>query len=387
MRLTFAARLGVAAAALPAFLVFGACRSATPAAPPAVVAVPPASALPFAETSAALSERGGYFDSDNLVTNETSYLHVVPTLKRLGVRGGAYIGVGPDQSFSYIAAIRPTVAFMLDIRRDNLLEHLIFKAIFTRARNRVEYLAFLFGRPAPSDVAAWGGRTAPQLVAYFDTARVTAASEAAARALVTEEIRRTGVALDSTDWNTIDRFHSTFIAEGLQVRYESRGRPNRGFFPAMRELVLATDLDGAHSSYLGSEDAFQVVRALQLANRVVPVTGDLAGPKAFPAIAEWLRARGERVSALYTSNAEDYVMRGGGYPAFQRTVASLPRDSTSVIIRSFFQNFRGMHPFNIPGFRSTQLLQPLDTFAARVAKGGYADYFDLVLDGAIRLTP
>jgi hypothetical protein len=34
-----------------------------------------------------------------------------------------------DQSFSYIAAIRPAVAFMIDIRRDNLLMHLMFKAL------------------------------------------------------------------------------------------------------------------------------------------------------------------------------------------------------------------------------------------------------------------
>ena len=49
------------------------------------------------------------------------------------MRGGAYIGVGPDQNFSYIAAIRPDVVFIVDVRRDNLLLHLLFKSLFTLA--------------------------------------------------------------------------------------------------------------------------------------------------------------------------------------------------------------------------------------------------------------
>ena len=61
----------------------------------------------FAAQVAALSEPGGYFDTDNLISNERSYLQVVPDLEKGGVRGGAYIGVGPEQNFSYIAHIRP----------------------------------------------------------------------------------------------------------------------------------------------------------------------------------------------------------------------------------------------------------------------------------------
>nr|NIP59803.1 hypothetical protein [Gemmatimonadota bacterium]NIR80234.1 hypothetical protein [Gemmatimonadota bacterium]NIT86509.1 hypothetical protein [Gemmatimonadota bacterium]NIU30368.1 hypothetical protein [Gemmatimonadota bacterium]NIU35250.1 hypothetical protein [Gemmatimonadota bacterium] len=65
--------------------------------------VAPARALTAADSSFAalverLSEPGGYFDTDNLISNETSYLHVIGALERLGVTGGAYIGVGPDQN-------------------------------------------------------------------------------------------------------------------------------------------------------------------------------------------------------------------------------------------------------------------------------------------------
>src|SRR3954453_15325164 len=69
----------------------------------------------FASRIAALSEPGGNFDTDNLISNEKSYLHVVPALRDAGLSGGTYIGVGPDQNFSYIAQVRPSIAFIIDL--------------------------------------------------------------------------------------------------------------------------------------------------------------------------------------------------------------------------------------------------------------------------------
>src|SRR4030095_5831246 len=80
----------------------------------------------FAQQIHELSEPGGSFDTDNLSSNERSYLHILPALRQVR-GGGAYIGVGPDQNFSYIAAARPSIAFLIDVRRDNLLLHLLFK--------------------------------------------------------------------------------------------------------------------------------------------------------------------------------------------------------------------------------------------------------------------
>src|SRR5215813_14920168 len=100
----------------------------------------------FAQIIEKFSEPNGYFDSDNLISNESSYLHVMGKMRQMKVTGGAYIGVGPDQNFSYIAQIRPKLAIMIDIRRDNLLQHLLFKSLFSRARNRIDYLCELFGK-------------------------------------------------------------------------------------------------------------------------------------------------------------------------------------------------------------------------------------------------
>src|SRR4029450_6324161 len=92
----------------------------------------------FAARIERLSEANGDFDTDNLISNERSYLEIVPAWRKAGITGGAYIGVGPDQNFSYIAQVRPTIAFIVDIRRDNLLLHLLFKALFSAAQSRME---------------------------------------------------------------------------------------------------------------------------------------------------------------------------------------------------------------------------------------------------------
>ena len=73
----------------------------------------------FANLITRLSEPGASFDTDNLISNEASYLHVMGRMREMGVSGGAYIGVGPDQSFSYIAQTRPEIAYIIDIRRDD----------------------------------------------------------------------------------------------------------------------------------------------------------------------------------------------------------------------------------------------------------------------------
>src|SRR5207248_2110567 len=59
---------------------------------------------------------------ENLVSNEIAFQQVIPALTRAIKPGGVYLGVGPEQNFTYIAAIRPKMAFVIDIRRQNLLE-------------------------------------------------------------------------------------------------------------------------------------------------------------------------------------------------------------------------------------------------------------------------
>ena len=333
----------------------------------------------FAATVARLSEAPGYFDSDNLISNETSYLHAVTHLRAIGVRGGAYIGVGPDQNFSYIAAIRPTVAFMIDIRRDNLLMHLMFKALFQRSRNRLEYLARWTGRLVPPDVRDWDNASIDSILTYVDSLPIDPSGVETDSILKT--VRRYGIPFVAVDTSTLRRFHNEFILQGLDLKFTSSGRSPRFYYPTLRQLILERDLEGHRANYLASEESWRFLKDLEARDRVIPVAGDLAGSKAFPAISREIAARNERVSALYVSNVEMYIWRDGSFRTFAANAARLPRNDRSVIIRSFFGGgFGQSHPLNKPDHVSTQLVQTLDDFARREASG-WQTYWDLVTLG------
>ncbi|NIP58289.1 MAG: hypothetical protein GWO00_14475, partial [Gemmatimonadetes bacterium] len=181
------------------------------------------------------------------------------------MRGGAYIGVGPDQNFSYVARIRPDIAFMLDVRRDNLLQHLLFKALFERARDRAEYLALWTGRETPERPGGWADAGVEELVAAVDAASSSAdAAEDAVREVLASVLSY-GLDLSAEDLATIERFHRTFIRRGLDLRFTSHGRPPRFFYPTLRELILARDLDGRRSNYLARSEDFRFLKELQAA--------------------------------------------------------------------------------------------------------------------------
>ena len=61
---------------------------------------------------------------------------IVPALVRSAVPGRSYVGVGSEQNFTYIVAIRPVIAFVIDIRRGNLDLHLIYKVLFELSADR-----------------------------------------------------------------------------------------------------------------------------------------------------------------------------------------------------------------------------------------------------------
>ena len=332
----------------------------------------------FAALIRRLSDSGGYFDTDNLISNESSYLHPLTTLDKLGVRGGAYIGVGPDQNFSLIARVNPSIAFIADIRRDNLLHHLLFKALFEHARNRTEYVALWLGRAVPSNIDALRDQPVDSIVAWASRTAATVASADAAVRDVRMRVSRYGLALSGGDLATIERFHRTFIAQGPALRFTSTGRAPREYYPTLGQLMTEKDLTGRHASYLARDRDFQVVKSLERRHLVIPVVGDLSGPSTLPRIATVLRERRESLSVLYASNVEDYLIRDGRFAAYAQYVARLPRQPQSVIVRSWFGG-PGSHPASVAGYYTTQLVQTVASFVADSAMSRVRSYRELVL--------
>jgi len=351
--------------AVAGVLAFGGCES-SPRSAAHLVAQQPIATADFAALIERVSEPGGYFDTDNLISNESGYLNVIDALDRAGLSGGAFIGVGPDQSFSYIAAIRPEIAFITDVRRDNLLHHLLLKSLIERSATRIELVASLHGVEPPDDAVAWRERDVERIVAWVDSAWAgRGADDQAWVVRLQDELQASimayGLSLDEGDFETIRRFHDTFIRAGLGLRFTSFGRSPRSYYPTHRQLVLETDADGDRASYLATPGAYETVRSLQLANRIVPVVGDLSGPHALREIGAVMREMDVELTAFYASNVEFYLWRDGTFREWTANLRALPRSDDAVVIRSYFPNFGRDHPSALPGYYATQALQDVST--------------------------
>ena len=338
----------------------------------------------FAALSARLSEPGGYFDSDNLISNETSYLHVIGKLRELGVNGGVYIGVGPDQSFSYIAKIRPKLAIMIDIRRDNLLQHLLFKSMFGRSKNRIDYLCEFFGKPVPK-TKGWESKGIKELVDYIDSTASDQKLFDKSLRDVRQDVQRYGIPLSQSDLESIAKVQRAFYSAGLDIRYSSYHRPPRSIYPPYRDLLLETDLVGNQQNYFNSEDDFQFLKKLEDQDLIVPVIGDLSGPQAMKAIGQYISEIKERVSAYYVSNVEFYLQRQGTFDKFIENLRALPIDNRSVLIRSYFNYYAPAHPQAEPNHFSTQLMEKIEDLIKQCASGECDSYTDIVTKNSILL--
>ena len=98
-----------------------------------------------------MSEEGGSFPSENFVSNEQTYQHVIPTLQAHASRRAACTSAsGPEQNFTYIANLKPRMAVIFDIRRQNAMAHLMYKALFELSPTRADFVSHLFSRPMPA---------------------------------------------------------------------------------------------------------------------------------------------------------------------------------------------------------------------------------------------
>ena len=323
-----------------------------------------------------LSEEPGFFDSDNLVSNESSYLQISGPLEKLATKGGVYLGVGPEQNFTYIAKTRPRLAILLDIRRQNQLYHLLFKSLFERSRNRSEYLANLFSRSKPrKTIRADGDITA--LLLEFEK---TAPSERLYRKNLSEALafirQNCQFPIHDKDAGTIEGIYREFFDQQLDIRFRSFGRPSFRFYPSFKDIVLERDPEGRFGNYLNSEADFQFVKQMHSRNLIVPVVGDFAGPKALRKVGEYLKGLGETVSVFYVSNVEFYLIRNGVFDRFAENVQELPLSDQSLFIRAYF---RFPHPERRPGYVSATLLQRMRRFIENRNAGNYQSYQDLGL--------
>jgi hypothetical protein len=324
----------------------------------------------------AFSEPSGHFPSDNLLSNETSLQYVIPELLRTTHPGGVYLGVAPEQNFTYLAALKPKIAFIVDIRHDNSLLLLVYKALFELSADRADFASRLFSRPRPRGLDT--ASTIEQLMQAFSAAPRDSALFLGNLAAVKDRLLKThGFPLAPEELANIDYLYSWFFEAGPDLSYNMNMGGFRGRFPTYATLMLETDGAGAHRSYLASEASFRVVREMERNNLIVGVTGDFTGRKALKAVGDWVRERHATITAFYVSNVEFYLFRqGDDWKKFYANVAMLPLDSASTFIRSLSQGY-GFRPGS-PNGRQVELLCPMQGLLEAYRAGRISTYMDMI---------
>ena len=305
---------------------------------------PAAEALPFRLTDSEFwqlisdfSEPNGFFRSDNLLSNELWFQYVIPDLNKTAKTGRVYLGVGPEQNFTYIVALKPKMVFIFDIRRGNLDLQLMYKALFELSADRAEFVSRLFSRPRPEGLvpnssaerifAAY--RNAESSDAYFDE-NLTAIKE--------HLITKHQFPLSEGDISGIEYVYRHFYQFGPRINYNSSINNRFGFGGFNRttyaDLMTADDGQGHARSFLANEENFAFMKELHAKNLIVPIVGDFGGSKAIRAVAGYLKEKESTVSAFYLSNVEQYLRQNGVWNNFCQNVTALPLDETSTFIRS-----------------------------------------------------
>jgi hypothetical protein len=259
----------------------------------------------FWQLSESVSEPPGAFNlSENFVSNEP---RLPENVRWLATAGGVYIGVGPEQNFSYIARIRPAMAFIVDIRQENRSLHLLYKALFELSLDRADFVSRLFSRPRPPGL---GSRSsAREIFEGYDTVSPSPEIRASNLALVRDRLQtRRKLPLSPADLEWIDRALTAFYTDGPNIRFwGSRTVENETVQPSYRQLMTSMDMTGQTRSFLASEEGFTFVKELQSRNLIVPVVGDFAGPTALRRVGDYVRLQKDVVQAFYGSNVGVYL--------------------------------------------------------------------------------
>jgi len=287
----------------------------------------------FWKLSSDLSEPDGFFRSDNLLSNEIWMQRVIPELLSNIKSPSVYMGVGPEQNFTYITSLKPKMVFIVDVRRGNLDLQLTYKALFELANDRADFVARLFSKKRPAGL----DRNSSALEIFTKYRDIETSEELYKENLKAIEdllINKHHFALSDGDRTGIEYVYHAFYNFGPALNYSSTGGFGARYQPSYADLMVATDEAGLNRSFLANDENFQFMKSLETKNLLVPVVGNFSGPKAIRAVGDYIRTKGATVSAFYLSNVEQYLYQDRIWGNFCRNVATLPLETSSTFIRS-----------------------------------------------------
>jgi hypothetical protein len=196
--------------------------------------------------------------------------------------GGAYVGIGSDQSYSYIAAARSRWAWVVDYDPRVVQNHLRLRAFILAAPTSAEFVALY-------------------------------APEGKRRALaILDEAYAGDPQLRSLRWGYMATRHE------LHPYFKGQQRPSRrdpGF------------------GWLRDAESYRYIRTLYQQGRIAIKAGDLLVDGAMQQIGLAANELGVPVRIYYTSNAPT-AWGGQVTPAYRRNVLALPFDVESLVLQT-----------------------------------------------------
>ena len=287
----------------------------------------------FWKLSSDFSEPDGFFRSDNLLSNEIWMQNVIPDLLTNIKTPSVYMGVGPEQNFTYITSLKPKMVFIVDVRRGNLDLQLTYKAVFELSNDRADFVGRLFSKKRPEGLDR-NSSALEIFTKYRDVETSEDLYKENLKAIQDLLANKHHFALSDGDKQGVEYVYHAFYNFGPQLNYSSTGGFGARYQPTYADLMVATDEAGLNRSFLSNDENFQFMKSLEAKNLLVPVVGNFAGPKAIRAVGEYIKSKGATVSAFYLSNVEQYLYQDKIWGSFCRNVATLPLEAGSTFIRS-----------------------------------------------------
>src|SRR5262249_55233470 len=157
-------------------------------------------------------------------------------------------------NFTYIVALRPKIAFIIDIRRQNLIQHLMYKALIEMATDRADFLSHLFSRPRPAKLGK--DSTVTDLFDAYRAAEMDEHLYEGRLASVEKHlIKDHGFDLSTDDQTVLSYIMKAFAIGGTSLGYPGPQRSTSPrILPTYEELMVDIDDDGRQQSYLATED-------------------------------------------------------------------------------------------------------------------------------------
>jgi hypothetical protein len=325
-----------------------------------------------------MSEPDGSFQFENFLSNELGYQHVIPRLLHDTKPGGAYLGVAPEQNFTYIAALKPEIAFIIDIRRQNMIELLMYKSFFELSETRADFLSKLFARKRPDGLSE---KSSPAVL--FDAFRNVKPDDEsfkknleAMRDLLINQHKFNLRKEDLTGFSSVEYVYQTFVNAGPYLDYSTGGRGAGTNNPTYEDLMEIDDGEGNYRSFLATEENYRYVRDMFRKNLIIPLVADFAGPKTLRAVGQYLKDHEATVTAFYLSNVEQYLFNDFKASDFYTNVATMPLDASSTFIRSFSRGGFG-GGFSAGPFRFQSTLSSMQGLLEEFRAGRIRQYEDV----------